>query len=209
MRPGSRFALKTALLSAVAALFLALTGTVGAQQRPAQPAPAAPAAAPPAQGTGLPRQLGAHDGWIAVEAGTGPNRVCYLVGRPTRSESKPANARRNEITLTVAHYPAANRTNEITWVAGYPLRDGGQMEIEIGRVKVLLSNLNQANSEKAWTRDEQGNRQAIDAMRQAQGTTGAVVRGISARGTETTDFFALPGFAKGLADIDKACGVRR
>jgi hypothetical protein len=209
MQSGSRFAIKAAVSAAVAALFAAVAGSVGAQQRPAQPAPAAPAPAAPAQGSGLPRQIGAHDGWIAVEAGTGPARVCYLVGRPTRSESKPANARRNEITLTVAHYPAANRTNEITWVAGYPLRDNGPMEIEIGRVKVPLSNLNQTNSERAWTRDEQGNRQAIDAMRQAPANTNAVVRGISGRGTETTDFFALAGFARGLADIDRVCGVRR
>ncbi len=157
----------------------------------------------------MPRQLGAYDGWIAVEAGTGPNRVCYLVGRPTRSESKPANARRAEISLTVAHYPAANRTNEVTWAAGYPLRDNGPMEIEIARVKVPLSNLNQPNSEKAWTRDEVGNRQAIDAMRNAAANVNAVVKGISGRGTETTDYFALAGFARGLADIDKACGVRR
>lgn len=178
-----------------------------AQQRPAAPAPAAPAQ--PAPGAGLPRQLGAHDGWIAVEAGTGPTRVCYLVGRPAKSDSKPANARRGEISLTVAHYPGANRTNEVTWVAGYPLRDNGPMEIEIGRVKVPLSNLNQPNSEKAWTRDEVGNRQAIDAMRQAPANASALVRGISGRGTETVDHFALAGFARGLADIDKACAVRR
>jgi hypothetical protein len=157
----------------------------------------------------MPRQLGAYDGWIAVEAGTGANRVCYLVGRPTRSESKPANARRAEISLTVAHYPGANRTNEVTWAAGYPLRDNGPMEIEVARVKVPLSNLNQPNSEKAWTRDEVGNRQAIDAMRNAAANVNAVVKGISGRGTETTDYFALAGFARGLADIDKACGVRR
>jgi hypothetical protein len=35
------------------------------------------------------------------------------------------------------------------------------------------------------------------------------VRGISARGTETTDTYNLAGFARALADIDKACNVRR
>lgn len=192
----------------VAASFLTVAGVAEAQQRPAAPAPAPAAPAQPAPGAGLPRQLGAYDGWIAVEAGAGPTRVCYLVGRPTKSESKPANARRGEITLTVAHYPGANRTNEVTWAAGYALRDNGPMEIEVARVKVPLSNLNQPNSEKAWTRDEVGNRQAIDAMRQAQSGT-ALVRGISGRGTETTDHFPLAGFARGLADIDKACNVRR
>jgi hypothetical protein len=193
----------------VAASFLLLAGSAFAQQRPAAK-PAEPAAAPaPAAGSGLPRQLGAYEGWIAVEAGTGPNRVCYLVGRPVKSESKPANARRNEISLTIAHYPGANRTNEVTWMAGYPLRDNGPMVIEVGKVKVPLSNLNQPNSEKAWTRDEPGNRQSVDAMRQAPAGATAIVRGVSGRGTETTDTFALNGFGKALADIDKACGIKR
>ncbi|MBI3507060.1 MAG: hypothetical protein HY059_19670 [Proteobacteria bacterium] len=207
MKPRSRIVVAASFLA------VALAGPATAQQKPAAPAAqkpaAAPAAQPPAAGAGLPRQLGAYDGWIAVEAGTGTTRVCYLVGRPVKSESKPANAKRNEISLTVAHYPGSNRTNEVTWAAGYPLRDNGPMEIEIGKVKVPLSNLNQPNSEKAWTRDDAGNRQAIDAMRQAPANVNALVKGISGRGTETTDHFALAGFARGLADIDKACAVRR
>ncbi|MBI1244900.1 MAG: hypothetical protein GC202_07830 [Alphaproteobacteria bacterium] len=203
--------MKARLLLVVAASFLVLSGTAHAQKRPAQKPAEKPVEKPaePAAASGLPRQIGAHDGWIAVDAGTGANRVCYLVGRPTKSDSKPANAKRGEISLTVAHYPGANRTNELTWAAGYPLRDNGPMMIEIGKVKVPLSNLSQPNSEKAWTRDEPGNRQAVDAMRQAAAGANAIVKGISGRGTETTDTFALNGFAKALADIDKACGVKR
>ncbi len=196
-------------LLVVAASFLLSASLAQAQQRPAQK-PAEPAAAPaPAAGSGLPRQLGAHDGWIAVEAGTGPNRVCYLVGRPVKSDSKPANAKRSEISLTIAHYPGANRTNEVTWQAGYPLRDNGPMLLEIGKIRIPLSNLNQPNSEKAWTRDEPGNRQAVDAMRQAPAGATAIIKGVSGRGTETTDNFALAGFGKALADIDKACAIKR
>ncbi|MBL8806169.1 MAG: hypothetical protein JNN22_04910 [Rhodospirillales bacterium] len=203
--------MKARLLLVVAASFLLSAGTVHAQKRPAAK-PAEKAAEKPAEApasSGLPRQIGAHEGWIAVDAGTGPNRVCYLVGRPSKSESKPANAKRGEISLSVAHYPGANRTNELTWVAGYPLRDDGPMVIEVGKVKVPMSNLSQPNSEKAWTRDEPGNRQAVDAMRQAAAGATAIVKGTSGRGTQTTDTFTLNGFAKALADIDKACGVKR
>jgi hypothetical protein len=199
--------MKARLLLVVAASFLIFGGPAHAQKRPAQK-PAEKPAEPPAS-NGLPRQIGAHDGWIAVDAGTGQNHVCYLVGRPSKSESKPANAKRGEISLSVAHYPGANRTNELTWVAGYALRDDGPMMFEVGKVKVPLSNLSQPNSEKAWTRDEPGNRQAVDAMRQAPAGASAIVKGVSGRGTQTTDTFALNGFAKALADIDKACGVKR
>ncbi len=37
----------------------------------------------------------------------------------------------------------------------------------------------------------------------------AVFKGVSARGTATTDTYALAGFAHALAQIDKACGVKR
>lgn len=178
-----------------------------AQQRPAAPAPqAAPA---PAPASGAPRQLGVFDGWLAAEAGTGPQRVCYLIGRPTRVESKPAGARRADPTFSVAHYPNVNKLNEVTWFAGYPLRDNGAHEIEIGRAKVPLSNLDQSNSDKAWTRDDAANKAVVDALRTAQPRAVALVRGISARGTETTDTYNLAGFARALAEIDRACNVRR
>jgi hypothetical protein len=191
----------------VGVLFLASAPFVQAQQRPAAPAPqAAPA---PAPASGAPRQLGAYDGWLAAEAGMGPGRVCYLIGRPAKTESKPAGARRGEPTLSIAHYPNVNKFNEVTWFAAYPLRDNGAHEIEIARTKTPLSTFDQANSDKAWTRDDAASRTVVDALRQAQPRAVALVRGISARGTETTDTYNLAGFARALADIDKACNVRR
>ena len=37
----------------------------------------------------------------------------------------------------------------------------------------------------------------------------AVIKGTSARGTATIDTYALSGFTQALAQIDKACGVKR
>lgn len=188
----------------LAVLGLFLAGTASAQApRPATPAPTAPAA------NAAPRQLGVYDGWIAAEAGAGAARVCYVIGQPTKVESKPAGARRAQPYVSVAHYPGVNKSNEFTWFAGYPLRDGGAMEIEIARVKVPLSNLDQPASDRAWTRDDAANKTAIDAMRAAAPRATALVRGVSARGTETTDTYTLTGFARALADIDRACNVRR
>jgi hypothetical protein len=198
--------MKTAAFFAVLGLFLAAEAGAQTQPRPAAPTPAAPAQ-PPA--SAAPRQLGNYDGWLAAEAGTGAARVCYVIGRPVKVESKPAGARRADPTLSVAHYPGVNKANELTWFAGYPLRDGGALEIEIGRVKVPLSNLDQPGSDRAWTREDAANKTAIDAMRSAAPRAVATVRGISARGTETTDTYNLTGFARALADIDRACSVRR
>ncbi|MFY7781958.1 MAG: hypothetical protein ACOVQI_12560, partial [Tagaea sp.] len=64
-------------------------------------------------------------------------------------------------------------------------------------------------SQMVWAREADGDRQIVNALRTAPATANAVVRATSARGTETTDTFALAGFQRALAEIDRACGVRR
>lgn len=198
-----RFAIRAGILAAVVASFAAAPAL--AQQRP-QP-PAQPPAQAPAPQSAAPRPLGTFDGWRAFEAGPNNAKTCYLTARPTRSDSRPANAQRAEISLVVAHHQNPRRNDEFTMNVGYPVRDGG--EIEIGRTKVALSTLAQANAQSLWAREVDGDRQIVGALRTAAGNTNAIVRGTSTRGTETTDSFALAGFQRALAEIDRACGVRR
>lgn len=195
-----RFAIRAGILAAVVASFA--FSPAHAQQRPqqpAQPAPTGQAAAP--------RALGTFEGWRAFEAGPNNAKICYVTARPTRSESRPANAQRGEISLVVAHHQNPRRNDEFTMTLGYPARDGG--ELEVGRTKVALSTLAQANAQSVWAREADGDRQIVNALRTAAGNANAVVRGTSARGTETVDTFALTGFQRALAEIDRACGVRR
>lgn len=198
-----RFAIRMAILAAVVASFA--SASAFAQQRPAQPAQPAPQA-PPAQAS-APRPLGTFDGWRAFEAGAANAKTCYVTARPTRSESRPANAQRGEIALVIAHHQNPRRNDEFTMNLGYPARDSG--EIEIGRAKVALGALGVANTQSIWAREADGDRQIVAALRGAAASANATVRGISARGTETVDTFALAGFQRALAEIDRACGVRR
>lgn len=198
MEMDHRFAIRAAILTAVFASF----APAFAQQRPAQPAPQAPAAQ-----SSAPRPLGTFDGWRAFEAGPNAAKICYVTSAPARSESRPASAQRGEIALVIAHHQNPRRNDEVTMNVGYPARDGG--EIEIGRTKVGLSTLTQANATSLWSRPAEGDRQIVNAMRTAPVNATAIVRGTSARGTETTDHVALAGFQRALAAIDRACGVSR
>jgi hypothetical protein len=200
-----RFAIRAGFLAAVVASF-ALT-PVFAQQRPQQPA--APAQPAPTGQAAAPRALGTFDGWRAFEAGPNNAKICYVTARPTRSESRPANAQRGEISLVIAHHQNPRRNDEFTMTLGYPARDGG--EIEIGRTKVALSTLGQANAQSLWARESDLDRQIVAALRTAaaNANASAAVRGTSTRGTETVDNFALAGFQRALAEIDRACGARR
>jgi hypothetical protein len=192
-----RFAIRLGLLAAVVALFG--PGSGFAQQRQQS--------APPSQGTGVPKQLGKFETWFAYEAGPNNAKTCYAIARPSKSDSRPAGAQRGEIVLMIAHHQNPRRNDEFTWTAGYSPRDGG--EIEIGRTKVALSTLGQANPPAAWAKEADGDRQIVAALRGAPATANAVVKATSSRGTETVDTFALNGFQRALAEIDKACGVRR
>lgn len=197
-----RFAIRAAIRAAVVASFA--VSPAFAQQRPAPPAQT-PATTQPS--TATPRPLGTFDGWRAFEAGPANAKICYLTAAPTRSESRPANAQRGEISLVIAHHQNPRRNDEFTMNLGYPARDAG--EIEVARTKVALSTLAQANTTSLWARPADGDRQIVAALRAAPASGTALVRGTSARGTETTDTFGLAGFQRALAEIDRACGVRR
>ena len=62
------------------------------------------------------------------------------------------------------------------------------------------------DKEGAWTRDAATDKEVVEAM--AKGRE-AMIKGVSARGTATTDIYPLEGFTQALNAIDKACGVKR
>ncbi|MBC8792843.1 MAG: hypothetical protein C6Y20_14675 [Tagaea sp. CACIAM 22H2] len=185
MASDHRFAIRLGILAAVCALFAPMLAH--AQQAP--------------------KQLGKFDTWFAYEAGPNNAKICYAIVRPSKSDSRPAGANRGDIVLMIAHHQNPRRNDEFTWTAGYSPRDGG--EIEIGRAKIALSTLGQQNATGAWAKEADGDRQIVAALRSAPATANAVVKATSSRGTETVDTFPLAGFQKALAEIDKACGVRR
>src|SRR6185295_7550642 len=58
----------------------------------------------------------------------------------------------------------------------------------------------------AWARTAELDRTIVTTL--AHGKS-AVVKGTPQKGRPTTDIYSLAGFAKALALIDKACGVKR
>jgi hypothetical protein len=191
--------IRRCLVGALAVSAAALTAISPAQaaahskKHPVATAPAKPAA--PAT-----RSLGHIDAWTAYASQDKTGRVCYLVGQPQKSE--PAGAGRKAPMAMVTHRPAEKITNVVSFVEGYPLKEGSDVALDIGGTKFELF----TKDDGAWARTAELDKSIVTAL--AKGKQ-AVVKGVPQKGPATTDIYPLAGFAKALALIDKACGVKR
>ncbi len=158
---------------------------------------AAEGAAAPGQGV---NRIGGAQGWDAYADTVKGAKICYLIGKPSKSE--PAGAKRSAIFASVTHRPGEKRVNEVSFTSGYLFKEGSDAELAVDGRKFSLF----TDKEGAWTRDPATDKAVVEAL--AKGKQ-AVIKGTSARGTATTDTYPLDGFGKALAEIDKACGVKR
>jgi hypothetical protein len=163
-------------------------------------APARLAAAAPAAPDNATQQLVAEQGWTALAYAEKEGKVCYLVGTPEKSE--PANLSRGRIDLYVTHRPGEKALNVVHFDAGYPYKDGSSADLDIDGKKFTLF----TDKDSAWAADSATDKAITEALDKGKHAT---LKGSSARGTATTDTYALAGFDKALGAIDKACGVKR
>jgi Invasion associated locus B (IalB) protein len=179
---------------------LALLSTVPMPGQAAKPKKE-PAAQPAAQSPGSQtRSLGTVGSWSAYASGEKPGRICYLVGRPQKSDS--AGVARKAPVAMVTHRPSENISNVVSFVEGYPLKTGSDVALEVDDKKFDLF----TNDDSAWARTADLDRTIVSAL--ANGRT-ATVKGTPRNGKPTTDTYALAGFAKALALINEACGIGR
>ena len=145
-------------------------------------------------------RLGSAEAWSAYSDTEKNRKICYLVGEPSKVE--PAGAKRDKAQATVTHRPHEKVANEVSFKAGYAFKEGSDAELTVDGKKFSLF----TNKDAAWSRDAATDKAVVAAM--AKGKQ-AVFKGTSSHGTATTDIYALAGFAQALAQIDKACGVKR
>jgi hypothetical protein len=160
--------------------------------KPATPKPAAaPAAAaaaaakpvtPPTMGGVKPTLLGQYGDWGAYTASPGGKKVCFAIAKPASSVTNPPGRPRNPIFMFISTRPADKVANEVSVIIGYPFKPGTEASVEIEN----------ATEET----------QAVDAMRGGQS---AVVKGASAKGTQSSDTFSLKGLSQALDRVAQDC----
>lgn len=143
-------------------------------------------------------RIGDFKDWSAFTAKEGDEPVCFMSTQPTKAEGNYT--RRGEIFALVSHRPAENRRGEVSFVAGYTFQADSVVEVSVDGAKAFTL---YTKDDGAWARDSATDEKLIDEMIKGGRM---VVRGVSTRGTQTTDTYSLSGFTAAYRAINGACG---
>ena len=138
--------------------------------------------------------------WHVRAVGESNERVCWVVSLPLKWEASRQNVKRGDIYLAVSFRPGEEVDAEVNYYAGYPLRARSRVAVRVGNRDLEMLTY----QENAWGENPQQDSKLVNAFR--RGRT-AVVRGVSTRGTRTTDTFSLIGFTAALERAREACNV--
>ena len=150
----------------------------------------------PAANAQAPSEIGTFRDWTAYVYKTGQDHVCYILSRPKKST--PRSVKRGEIYLAVSHRPRKKVIGEVSVVVGYPFKDTSEAIAEIGGRSYAM----RTHGERAWALDTNEDRRLVKGLKAG---SKALIKGVSARGTNTTDHYSLLGFTAAYNAITKAC----
>ncbi len=198
------------LVCGVSDLAQAQNASPKASKGTANPAPApAPAPAPThakpatkpaaaAAGTAEPTLIGQFGTWGAYTATPNGKKVCFALAKPSSSKTNPPNRPRDPAYAFVSTRPAEKVTNEVSVMIGYTLKPGSESTLEVGGASYAMY----TQGDGLWIKNAAEEERMVDAMRKA---SDVVVKGMSAKGTETTDTFSLKGLSQALDKLAQDC----
>lgn len=141
--------------------------------------------------------IGTFGDWNAFHDGTGREKTCYIASLPQKT--LPTNVQRGKSYVLVTHRPGEKARNVFEFRAGYPYKEGSEVDVSIDGNKPIKLFTHEGS---AWAVDQATDNLLAEAMR--KGNTMVIV-GTSARGTKTTDTYSLSGFTAAHNAIDKEC----
>jgi len=198
------------MLCAGATLARAQSAPPKAPAAPAKPAPSKPdagkaeAAKPDTKpaaavaGGAEPTLIGQYGTWGAYTATPNGKKVCFALAKPASSKTNPPNRPRDPAYAFVSTRPAEKVTNEVSVMIGYTLKPGSESTLEVGGASFAMY----TQGDGLWIKNAAEEERMVDAMRKA---SDVVVKGVSAKGTETTDSFSLKGLAQALDRLAQDC----
>ncbi|UFZ02061.1 invasion associated locus B family protein [Bradyrhizobium ontarionense] len=200
--------LLTALASGV--LLVGVPGLAAAQSAAPKASKAAPAPQPkaapkpdakpavPSIGGAEPTLIGQFGGWGAYTAMPAGKKVCFALAKPTSSKTNPPNRPRDPAYAFVSTRPSEKVFNEVSIMIGYAIKPGLEAALDVGGASYAMY----TQGDGLWIKNAAEEERMVDAMRKAPEAT---VKGVSAKGTETTDVFSLKGLAQALDRIAQEC----
>ena len=177
-------------------IFLSLPRLILAIALPVLFSPQAFAQSLPGKEDGL---IKIFDEWSAFAVKSGSTLVCYIGGEPHKAVGKYK--KRGDTFILVTHRPKEKSIGVISLKAGYTYKNGSEVEIIVGGFKQRLF----TDSGHAWAYDAKADKALVRAMK---GGSSLIAKGVSSRGTATTDTYSLKGFTAAYQAASKACGIK-
>jgi hypothetical protein len=192
------------------------------------------AAAAPAFAQAAPTNLGAFKAWTAWKGADEYGNICFISAAPDKTDPTQVNGKpinRDPPHFLVIHRdkaPAINADgtaakdsagkpvfkkvrNEVQTLVGYPMKPttdsfthSAVIDGKVWPMKSIPDDPSTTiiDSEAAWLASTDDEPAFVKAM---EGGTTLLVKGTSAKGTQTTDTYSLGGVTAAMAAIDKAC----
>jgi Invasion associated locus B (IalB) protein len=182
------------------ALACGVAGLARAQTAPPKGAakPAAAKPEPAIAGSAEPTLIGQFGTWGAYTATPNGKKVCFALAKPSSSKTNPPNRPRDPAYAFVSTRPSEKVVNEVSIMIGYTLKPGSESTLEVGGASYAMY----TQGDGLWIKNAAEEERMVDAMRKAADAT---VKGISAKGTETTDVFSLKGLSQALDRLAQDC----
>jgi Invasion associated locus B (IalB) protein len=157
-------------------------------------------AKPPAAATGgaEPTLIGQFGTWGAYTAAPNGKKVCFALAKPSSSKTNPPNRPRDPAYAFVSTRPSEKVINEVSVMIGYALKPGSESTLEVGGGSYSMY----TQGDGLWIKNAAEEERMVEAMRKSADAT---VKGVSAKGTETTDTFSLKGLSQALDKIAQDC----
>ena len=131
--------------------------------------------------------------WSVHIVGKKKKKICYIHGKPQRSEGKYKV--RGPTYMQVTHRMANHARNEVSITAGYTFKKDSAVSVKIDKKTFSMYTAGAT----AWSQDDAA---LVAAMRAGKSMN---VVGTSKRGTVTKDRYSLSGFTAAHKAINRAC----
>ena len=142
--------------------------------------------------------IGQYGIWGAYTATPNGRKVCFALAKPSSSKTNPPNRPRDPAYAFISTRPAEKVVNEVSIMIGYALKPGSESSLEVGGSAYAMY----TQGDGLWIKNAAEEEQMVSAMRKSAEVT---VKGLSAKGTETTDVFSLKGLSQALDRVAQDC----
>ena len=156
------------------------------------------AAAASVAGGAEPTLIGQFGTWGAYTATPNGKKVCFALAKPSSSKTNPPNRPRDPAYAFISTRPAEKVVNEVSVMIGYALKPGSESTLEVGGASYAMY----TQGDGLWIKNAAEEERMVEAMRKA---ADVVVKGVSAKGTESTDTFSLKGLSQALDKVAQDC----